>query len=82
MQGPIDTVRHMHVTAFSSPREPRWRWRITDINGEVIEESQNRFDIISAAVTAGAERLVSINDPSLMRPRPGGTRHDMRGQHI
>lgn len=41
------------------------------------EESQSCFDTISAAVTAGAERLVRVNgdDRPLMRPRPWGTRH-------
>lgn len=75
MQGPSGTVWHMHVTAFSSPREPRWRWRITDTNGAVIEESQNRFDTISAAVTAGTEWLAHDNgeDRPLLRQRPWGT---------
>lgn len=84
MQGPSGTVRHMYVTAFSSPREPRWRWRITDINGAVIEESQDRFETISAALTAGTERLVQVNgdDGPLMRQRPWGTRHYPRGQHV
>lgn len=84
MRRPGGTVRAMHVTAFSSPREPRWRWRITDVNGDVIEESHSRFDTISAAVAAGTERLVRINDDDhpLMRQQPWGTRHYLRGQPI
>lgn len=62
----------MHVTAFSNPREPRWRWRITDVNGALLEESHNDFDTIAAAVAAGAERLVSIND---RERRSSGPRH-------
>jgi hypothetical protein len=74
----------MYVTAFSNPRQPRWRWRITDINGGIVEESQNGFDTISAAVTAGTERLVRVNghDRPVVRQRPWGTRHYLRGQHV
>jgi hypothetical protein len=73
----------MYVTAFSTPRYPRWRWRITDINGAVIEESGNGFDTISASVTAGTERLVhGIGEGPLERQQPWGTRHYLRGHHV
>jgi hypothetical protein len=52
----------MQVSAIASPRYPGWRWRITGYDGEVLEESQERFTTISAAVAAGAERLVRMND--------------------
>jgi hypothetical protein len=66
----------VHVTAFSSPRDPDWRWRITDSAGAVIEESRNRFPTISAAVAAGRERLVGLNisDHTLPPQRPWGIR--------
>jgi hypothetical protein len=51
----------MQVVAFSSPRDPEWRWRILEDSGAVIEESRDRFPTISAAVAAGTERLVRMN---------------------
>jgi hypothetical protein len=74
----------MYVTAFSNPRQPRWRWRITDINGGIVEESQNGFDAISAAVTAGTERLARVDgqDRPLVLQRLWGGRHHLRGEHV
>jgi hypothetical protein len=71
----------MHVSAFSSPRHPKWRWRITDINGAVIEESEKTFDTITLAVASGTERLVQVNgdDRPLLQSRAWGTRHHLRG---
>jgi hypothetical protein len=63
----------MYVTAFSSPGYLKWRWRITDVNGAVLEESDRTFETITLAVAGGTERLVSINGE-----RPGGTGHDRR----
>lgn len=57
----------MHVIAFSTPRHPRWRWRITDSSGVVIEESDQGFDTISAAVAVGRQRLLTINAPDRHR---------------
>ena len=51
----------MQVTAFSDPRHPEWRWRITNYAGEMIEESRDEFLSIAAAVAAGTERLVQMN---------------------
>ena len=51
----------MHVSAISSPRNPEWRWRITNYGGEVIEESQAGFPSIAAAVAAGKERLLRMD---------------------
>jgi len=53
----------MQVTAISTPRYPAWRWRITSYGGETVEESQLGFLSIAAAVAAGKERLVSMNEP-------------------
>jgi hypothetical protein len=52
----------MQVSAIASPRYPGWRWRISGYNGEVLEESHERYPTISAAVTAGTERLVIMNE--------------------
>jgi hypothetical protein len=53
----------MQVLAFSTPRNPDWRWRIVNYAGEMIEESHGTFPTISAAVAAGARRLVQIDVP-------------------
>jgi hypothetical protein len=52
----------MQVSAISTARYPEWRWRITDYGGETVEESQRGFATIAAAVAAGRERLVSMNE--------------------
>jgi len=31
----------MQVTAFSTPRNPDWRWRIVNYAGEILEESRD-----------------------------------------
>jgi hypothetical protein len=71
----------MHVTAFSSPGDPEWRWRITDSAGEVIEESGNGFASISAAVAVGKQRLKSLNIVDRAPPplRPWGRRSQRKG---
>jgi len=51
----------MQVTAFSDPRHPEWRWRITNYAGETVEESHDEFLSIAAAVAAGTERLLQMN---------------------
>lgn len=51
----------MQVSAISNPRFPGWRWRITGYDGQVLEESHDRFPTIIAAVAAGTERLASMN---------------------
>ena len=55
-------VGPMQVSAIANPRFPGWRWRITGYDGQILEESQDRFLTISAAVAAGAERLVIMNE--------------------
>jgi hypothetical protein len=51
----------MQVTAFSTPLEPDWRWRIVNYAGEVIEESRDTFPSIATAVAGGAKRLEQMN---------------------
>jgi hypothetical protein len=53
----------MQVLAFSTPRNPDLRWRIVNYAGEMIEESPGTFPTITAAVAAGARRLVQIDVP-------------------
>jgi len=52
----------MQVSAIAIPRLPGWRWRITGYDGQILEESHDRFATISAAVAAGTERLGIMND--------------------
>ena len=47
----------MQVTAFSTPAQPNWRWRISNYGGEVVEESREVFRTISVALDAGRTRL-------------------------
>ena len=51
----------MQVLAFSSPQYPDWRWRIINYAGETIEESNNAFPTIAAAIARGTKRLVQMN---------------------
>ena len=51
----------MQVTAFCTPARPEWRWRIVNYAGEIIEESRETFDSISAAVAKGTERLIALD---------------------
>jgi hypothetical protein len=59
----------MDVTAFSTPTQPDWRWRIVNYAGEVVEESHERFPTIAAAVAMGTRRLVQINVVDRSEPR-------------
>ena len=47
----------MQVTAFSTPAQPYWRWRISKYSGEVVEESRDVFRTIAVALDAGRTRL-------------------------
>ena len=51
----------MQVTAFSTPANPDWRWRIVNYAGEIIEESRETFTTIASAVAGGTERLIAMN---------------------
>lgn len=50
----------MQVVAFSAPPDPRWRWRIVDYEGQLLEESGETFPTIASAVEQGARRLRSM----------------------
>jgi hypothetical protein len=51
----------MQVTAISTPRQPNWRWRITEDTGELIEESRDDFATVAAAVAAGTKRMLGLH---------------------
>ena len=58
----------MNVLAFSTARVTEWRWRIVDLQGEMLEESSARFPTIAAALTAGTEQLEVLRERD--RPPP------------
>jgi hypothetical protein len=51
----------VQVTAFATPGQPDWRWRIVNYAGEIIEESHDRFSSIAEAIAKGAKRLLQMN---------------------
>jgi hypothetical protein len=51
----------MQVTAFSTPMDPKWRWRIVNYAGETLEESRETFPTIATAVAQGTKRLLEMN---------------------
>jgi hypothetical protein len=67
----------MQVLAFSTTASGRWRWRIVNYGGEMIEESREQYPTIAEAVTQGTGRLteMSVQDISRMErsfsPRRG-----------
>jgi hypothetical protein len=56
----------LNVFAFSTSLASEWRWRIVDLQGEIVEESSARFPTIAAALAAGTEQLQSRRE----RDRP------------
>ena len=73
---------NVQVTAFSTPTQPDWRWRIVNYAGEMIEESYDRFPSIAEAVAKGAQRLLQMNvvDRSERPPVGRSTSHLRRSQ--
>jgi hypothetical protein len=67
----------MQVVAFSTPRDPLWRWRIVNYAGETIEESRETFPTIAGAVEVGSRRLRRMDIVDTSTPsHPGrSTRH-------
>jgi hypothetical protein len=51
----------MQVTAFNTPQDPSWRWRIVNYAGEVIAESKKGFASIHDALVHGKEQLATMN---------------------
>lgn len=60
----------MQVVAFSTPRNPHWRWRIVNYAGEVVEESNETFPSIASAVAQGTKRLLQTNGVHHSEPMP------------
>jgi hypothetical protein len=58
----------MDVTAFNTPDDPSWRWRIVNYAGETVAESHEGFPTIGAAVRQGAKRMTEMNVVDHTRP--------------
>ena len=67
----------VQVAAFSTPAGPGWRWRIVNYAGEMVEESNETFPTITAAVAQGTKRLVQMTvvDTSVAGPVHRSTSH-------
>ena len=71
----------MQVVAISTPLDPRWRWRIVNYAGEIIEESRDSFGTIASAVAAGGLRLheMDVVDRSVPTRNYRSTSHLRQG---
>jgi hypothetical protein len=58
----------MNVLAFCTAHVSEWRWRIVDLQGEILEESSARFPDIAAALAAGTVQLQRLRERD--RPLP------------
>jgi hypothetical protein len=64
----------MDVLAFSTPAHPKWRWRIVDLSGDIVEESRDWYGSIATAVAAGAERADELTRRELGDRHPAPMR--------
>jgi len=51
----------MPVTAFSTPGNPSWRWRIVNYAGETVASRTKGFRPFAAALAQGTRRLIEMN---------------------
>ena len=68
----------MQVAAVSTPQDgARWRWRIVNYAGEIVEESRETFASIGSAVEHGSKRLAQMDgvDNSVPYGHSRSTRH-------
>lgn len=68
----------MQVAAVSTPQDgARWRWRIVNYAGELVEESRETFPTIGSAVEQGSKRLAQMDgvDNSVTYGHYRSTRH-------
>ena len=60
----------MQITAFNTPQDPAWRWRIVNYAGEVIAESNQGFASIHHALVRGKERLATMDADQVPAVKP------------
>ena len=67
----------MQVTAFNTPQDQSWRWRIVNYAGEVIAESEQGFASIHDALVHGKEHLATLNadQSQAVKPQSWRARH-------
>jgi len=68
----------VQVAAVSTPQDgARWRWRIVNYAGEIVEESHETFITIASAVEQGSKRLAQMDgvDNSVPNGHYRSTRH-------
>jgi len=68
----------VQVAAVSTPQDgARWRWRIVNYAGEVVEESRETFATIASAIEHGSKRLAQMGgvDNSVPYGHYRSTRH-------
>jgi hypothetical protein len=68
----------MQVAAVTTPQDQsRWRWRIVNYAGELVEESRETFATIASAVEQGSKRVQQMNvvDNSVPYQHHRSTRH-------
>jgi hypothetical protein len=73
-----ESGKRVQVAAVSTPQDQsRWRWRIVNYAGEVVEESRQTFATIASAIEHGTERLKQMNmiDNSISSLPRRSTRH-------
>src|SRR5215470_6949523 len=64
------------VAAITTTSGVAWRWRITDVDGTELEESDEFFPTITTALAAGRRRLTVREQPDDPAPLAGG--HNQR----
>lgn len=72
------SVVAVQVAAVMTPQDQsRWRWRIVNYAGELVEESRETFATIASAVEQGSKRLKQLNvvDNSVPYQPHRSTRH-------
>ena len=60
----------MQITAFNTPQDPSWRWRILNYAGEVVAESNQGFASIRDALVHGKERLATMDADQVQAVKP------------
>ena len=61
---PVEAARRrfLNVVGVSLGKRPRWRWRIVNGLGEILQESAASFPILLSALADGRRTLVKMRD--------------------
>ena len=60
--GPVEATRRrfLNVAGVSVGKRPRWRWRIVNGLGEILQESTASFPTLLSALAAGRRTLAKM----------------------